>query len=197
MYSERLVLHDDTAEARDEQWQLENAVKNVLAKKSAKVKQARIGTGGRGKARSGRVLVVENKRRERHDGPFGMLKAAEEVVSQKTVMQRLIEKNSSRPFEEGSGLASESNWLECWCAMRDISNNKTEDKVQYARRNENRHVDHLRSTRSSIIGRGVILTALVLVDLAMSPEVGDDWEMAATTVDFACKGCTMLGTYYW
>jgi hypothetical protein len=42
-----------------------------------------------------------------------MLKAAEEVVSQKTVMQRLIEENSSRPFEEGSGLASESDWLEC------------------------------------------------------------------------------------
>jgi hypothetical protein len=57
--------------------------------------------------------VVEDKRQERHDGPFRMWKAAEEVVSQKTVMQRLIEENSSRPFEEGSGLASESNWLEC------------------------------------------------------------------------------------
>jgi hypothetical protein len=35
-----------------------------------------------------------------------MLKAAEEVVSQKTVMQRLIEENSSDPFVMGSGLTS-------------------------------------------------------------------------------------------
>jgi hypothetical protein len=38
---------------------------------------------------------------------MGMLRAAEEVVSQKTVMQRLIEENSSRPFVKGAGLASE------------------------------------------------------------------------------------------
>jgi hypothetical protein len=36
-----------------------------------------------------------------------MLEAAAEVVSQKTVMQRLKEKNSSRPFVRKFGLASE------------------------------------------------------------------------------------------
>jgi hypothetical protein len=80
--------------------------------------------------------------------------------------------------------------------MRDISNNKTEDRLQYPRYNKNQHVDHLKSRYSSVIGRRVILTALILVDLAMSPKVGDDREMATATVDFACKGCTMLDSSY-
>jgi hypothetical protein len=42
----------------------------------------------------------------------------------------------------------------------------------------------------------VILTALVLVNLAMSPQVGDDREMAAATIDFACKGYTELASKF-
>jgi hypothetical protein len=38
----------------------------------------------------------------------------------------------------------------------------------------------------------MILTTLVLVDLAMSPQVGDDREMATAAVNFARKGCRML-----
>jgi hypothetical protein len=55
-------------------------------------------------ARAKWVLVTKMnaKRRERHDFPFEMQKGAEEVVSQKTVVQRPIEEESSRLFVKRS-----------------------------------------------------------------------------------------------
>lgn len=43
-----------------------------------------------------------------------------------------------------------------------------------------------------VVGRRVVLTTLALVDLAMSPKVGDNRKVATTSLYFACKCCDII-----
>lgn len=81
------------------------------------------------------------------------------------------------------------NSLSCANAIVDISNKCI--RGRYVKRwvKSGKDVDRSMMGISCVVWRWMILSSVVLVYFAMPPQVGDNREVAATAINFACERC--------